>query len=219
MSTEMEVDASAPEVMMAFYKRLYPFKSIFNWLNHQHAPTRLFTHREFAFTLQGDVYLRYNSFTNAEELKKQIVRLNPSRFEIGAIYNARPRDKKTLRTGALQPVQRELVFDIDMTDYDEIRTCCSGKGICKRCWGFIAVAVKILDQSLREQFGFRHLLWVYSGRRGIHCWVSDPEAMMLTDEQRKALMGWLEVIKGGQDMAKKVNVRGPQGRPLHPSLQ
>ena len=107
---------------------------------------------------------------------------------------------------------------LDMTDYDEIRTCCSGKGICKRCWGFIAVAVKILDQSLREHFGFRHLLWVYSGRRGIHCWVSDQEALMLTDEQRKAIMGWLEVIKGGQNMAKKVNVRGP-GRLLHPSLQ
>lgn len=215
---QAEDDVSTPEVMMAFYKRLYPFKSVFNWLNHQHAPTRLFTHREFAFTLLGDVYIRYNSFANSEELKKQVVRLNPSRFEIGAVYNARPRDKKTLRAGALQPLQRELVFDIDMTDYDEIRTCCSGKGICKLCWGFIAVAVKILDQSLREHFGFRHLLWVYSGRRGIHCWVSDQEAMMLTDEQRKAIMGWLEVIKGGQDMTKKVNIR-TSGRPLHPSLQ
>lgn len=31
--------------------------------------------------------------------------------------------------------------------------------------------------------------------------------MNLTDEQRKAIMGWLEVIKGGKEMAKKVNVR------------
>ena len=116
------------------------------------------------------------------------------------------------------PLQRELVFDIDMTDYDAIRTCCSGKGICKRCWGFIAVAVKILDNTLREQFGFRHLLWVYSGRRGIHCWVSDDDAMQLTDDQRKAVMGWIEVIKGGRDMTKKVNVRA-HNRPLHPSLQ
>ncbi|THH01494.1 hypothetical protein EW145_g6899 [Phellinidium pouzarii] len=218
MSMQVEDDVSSLEVMMAFYKRLYPFKSVFNWLNHQHAPTRLFTHREFAFTLQGDVYIRYNSFSSAEELKKQVLRLNPSRFEIGAVYNARPRDKKTLRPGALQPLQRELVFDIDMTDYDEIRTCCTGKGICQRCWGFISVAVKILDSMLREQFGFKHLLWVYSGRRGIHCWVSDLEAMALTDEQRKALMGWMEVIKGGVDMTKKVNVR-MHNKPLHPSLQ
>lgn len=217
---QMEDDVSSPEVMMTFYRRLYPFRSIFAWLNHQHTPNRLFTHREFAFTLQGDVYLRYNSFSTADELRKQVMRLNPSRFEIGAIYNARPRDKKTLRAGVLQPLQRELVFDIDMTDYDEIRTCCSGKGICKRCWGYIAVAVKILDASLRLQFGFRHILWVYSGRRGIHCWVSDVEAMMLTDEQRKAIMGWLEVIKGGQYIPKKVNMRGSQNRlGLHPSLR
>ena len=77
------------DMMLTFYQRLYPFKSIFSWLNHEHSPTKLFTHREFAFTLQGDVYLRYNSFANAEELKKQVCALNPTRFEIGPVYSAR----------------------------------------------------------------------------------------------------------------------------------
>jgi DNA primase small subunit len=54
-------------------------------------PTRQWTHREFAFTLQGDIYLRYNSFNNADEMKKEVIRLNPSRFEIGAVYSARVR--------------------------------------------------------------------------------------------------------------------------------
>lgn len=31
--------------------------------------------------------------------------------------------------------------------------------------------------------------------------------MDLTDEQRKSIMGWLEVVKGGKDMIKKVDVR------------
>ena len=122
-----------------------------------------------------------------------------------------------MRAGAFTPQQRELVFDIDMTDYDSIRTCCSGKGICKRCWAFISAAVKVLDSGLRSTFGYKHILWVYSGRRGIHCWVSDREAMELTDEQRRALVGWMTVVQGGKEMHKKVDVRGqgakPNGRP------
>ena len=54
-------------------------------------PTRLFTHREIAFTLQNDVYLRYNSFTTSEDLRKEIMRLVPTRFEIGPVYSAKVR--------------------------------------------------------------------------------------------------------------------------------
>jgi DNA primase small subunit len=52
-------------------------------------PTRQFTHREFAFTLQNDAYLRYQSFHSHEELRKEVLRLNPSRFEIGPMYSGR----------------------------------------------------------------------------------------------------------------------------------
>lgn len=54
-------------------------------------------------------------------------------------------------------------------------------------------------------------------------WIGDKEAMELSDDERKAVVSWLEVIKGGKDMEKKVNVRlgGGKNGPgvLPPSIQ
>lgn len=58
---------------------------------HCAAPSKNMTNREFSFTLQNDVYLRYKSFSTADELKKDVVLHNPSRFEIGPVYSARVR--------------------------------------------------------------------------------------------------------------------------------
>ena len=128
-----------------------------------------------------------------------------------------PRDKKTVRAGAFNPMLRELVFDIDMTDYDPVRTCCSNADICKKCWVFIAAAVQVLDSAIRDEFGYQKLLWVYSGRRGIHLWISDKEAMELSDQQRKVLVSWLTIIYGGKESSKKLNLH--YGGKLPPSLQ
>ncbi len=68
--------------------------------------------------------------------------------------------------------------------------------------------------NFAEDFGFKHLLWVYSGRRGIHLWISDPAALALSDDQRKAIVNYVELIKGGAKMDKKVDLK----RPLHPSI-
>ena len=202
--------------MRAFYQRLFPFRYLFQWLNHSPTPQNDFAHREFAFTLPNDAYLRYQSFPTADLLRKQCIQMLPSRFEIGPMYSTNPRDRKTLRkASAFRPLMKELVFDIDMTDYDDIRTCCTGASICHRCWAFITMAIKVVDVALREDFGFSHIMWVYSGRRGAHAWVCDKRARLMDDQKRRAIAGYLELLKGGDQGGKKVNVR----RPLHPHLE
>ncbi|PLW16705.1 hypothetical protein PCANC_20194 [Puccinia coronata f. sp. avenae] len=209
-------DLKDPHVMMNFYRRIFPWKQLFLWLNHDHVPNYLFTHREFAITLQNDAYLRYNSYSSYIELQKDIIRLNPTRFEIGPTYSAAPKDRKTIPKASFKPILRELVFDIDLTDYDDIRRCCSDKKICTQCWKFVALAVEVLDLTLRHDFGYQHLLWVYSGRRGAHCWVSDEEAMRLTDDQRKAIVNYINIFKaGGSKFGLKVDLKNP----LHPMVE
>ncbi|KAI1475947.1 prim-pol domain-containing protein [Daldinia eschscholtzii] len=211
----IRTNAADPEVMRTFYQRFFPWRYLFQWLNHSPTPTNDFGHREFAFTLQGDIYSRYNSFPSADLLRKDVLRLLPSRFEIGPVYTTNPRDRKTLRnSSAFKPLSKELCFDIDLTDYDDIRTCCDKANICNRCWQFITMAIKVVDVALREDFGFKHIMWVYSGRRGAHAWVCDKKARTMDDQKRRSIAGYLEVIRGGAQSGKKVNV----WRPLHPHL-
>lgn len=194
----------------------------------------------------------------------------PVKIDIGAVYTVKPKDRKTFKDQVFRPVERELVFDIDMTDYDDVRTCkpytftlilgCGqiklfsihirGAAICLKCWDFMTISIKIIDRALRgihfyqiltkDDFGFKHLMWVYSGRRGnsiqytfiffgVHCWVSDKEARQLNSEGRRAVVSYLEVIKvnrlinlngnqkGGASVNRKLNL--PIGKvPLHPSM-
>ena len=206
---------SDPQIMLQFYSRLFPFRQLFQWLNHGIKPSPDFANREFAFTLSNDAYLRYQSYPTADLLRKDILRLNPSRFEIGPVYTTNPRDKKALRkSSAFRPLLKEIVLDLDLTDYDDVRTCCSKANICPKCWPFATMSIKVVDAALREDFGFEHIMWVYSGRRGVHAWISDKDARELDDEERKALTGYLEVIKGGVQGGKRVNPK----RPLHPHL-
>ncbi|EDQ84899.1 uncharacterized protein MONBRDRAFT_39071 [Monosiga brevicollis MX1] len=203
-----------PLLLQQYYLRLFPYGKYFKWLSYGGVDKKEFENREFSFTLKDDVYVRYQSFADMSELKEGRVVLISTLAGI-VPEQEKPKDHKKIKSSEFYPVAKELVFDIDMTDYDEIRTCCSGAAICHKCWGFMTAAVKVLDAALREDFGFQHLLWVYSGRRGIHCWVCDKRARLLSQEARGAVAEYLQLVRGGDQTAKKVSLTSP----LHPCAE
>jgi DNA primase small subunit len=77
----------------------------------------------------------------------------------------------------------------------------------------MSVAVKLLDAALREDFGFKHIMWVYSGRRGVHCWVADRRARLMTNDARSAVAEYLSCYTGNGN--RKVNL----SYPLHPRMR
>lgn len=83
-----------------------------------------------------------------------------------------------------------------MNDYDDVRTCCSGKKVCTKCWKLLITAVEIIERALAEDFGFEQLMFVFSGGRGLHIWVNDRRARELKDSVRKGLVDYLELVTG-----------------------
>lgn len=207
--------------------RLFPYDAMFRWLSYGQDPDApasitndkdFFSHREWSFTIEDDIYIRYQSFVDKEEMIAAIQKRQPHKIDIGAVFSGCPKDHNTIKPELFYPVERELVFDIDMTDYDDIRTCCKGADICHRCWPYMTMAVKVLNRALKQDFAFQHILWVYSGRRGIHCWISDPVARSLSNEARSAIVDYLMVSTGSSENSDK-RLKSTFGSNMHPALR
>jgi DNA primase small subunit len=208
------------DLLRVYYGRLFPYDTLFNWLSYGNDPTKdnnviekdFFARREFSFTIEDDIYIRYQSFRDCSELTSAIQKRQPHKIDIGAVFTLPPKDHNAVKAEAFKTVERELVFDIDMTDYDDIRTCCTGANICRRCWPYMTMAIKVIDEILREDFGYQHVLWIYSGRRGVHCWVCDESARSLPNEARAAVVEYMSV---------EADKKSKQGLvyPFHPMIR
>ena len=62
------------------------------------------------------------------------------------------------------------------------------------------IAREIMAAILEEDFDFHQIMWVFSGRRGLHCWVFDDRARALDRRCRDAVLGYCRVLKGENPM-------------------
>lgn len=74
--------------------------------------------------------------------------------------------------------------------------------------------MKIISDTLVDDFDFSNLLWVFSGRRGIHAWVCDEAARAMTNEMRSAVVAYCNIGVGNEN----ANIL-KLDYPLHPRLR
>jgi DNA primase small subunit len=174
-----------PPVMQRYYRKAYPCEEIFQWL------TQPKLKREWAFRLaDGDVVIRHKTMQSPTELRNYLCSPNPTdrlsvvnQIDIGALYDSSSLSK----TEYTKPLQKEIVMDIDLDVYDDVRLCgCKGGDqICLQCWQLVVCAARALHFILIERFGFKEsdMLWVYSGRRGLHVWIMNCRELDNTARQ------------------------------------
>lgn len=154
---------SSENELKLYYKKIFPAELIFKILD-------INARREVSFFTQSGNYIRYLTFDSVDAFREKLEHTNPMKMDLGPTYDIPP----SKSNGAV-PVSRELVFDIDLTDYP--RDCCKEKTVCEKCYEKIKCAVKILDYILSNEFGFKKYGFVFSGRRGVHCWVLEMKDM------------------------------------------
>uniref|UniRef100_A0A0D9R9K0 DNA primase n=1 Tax=Chlorocebus sabaeus TaxID=60711 RepID=A0A0D9R9K0_CHLSB len=201
--TKMSDPTKLPKLFKRYYQRLFPYSLYCNWLNYS-SVVKNYSQRYGFFTLKDDIYIRYQSFNNQSDLEKEMQKMNPYKIDTGTVYSHRPNQHNTVNLGAFQAQEKELVFDTDMTDYDNVRRCCSSADTCSKCCILMTTAICITDTALREDFGFKHRLWVYSRSRGVYCWVCDIRK--LSSVVHSGIVEYLSLVKHGQDVKKKVQL-------------
>jgi len=153
--------------------------------------------REFAVTTTKGYYKRYLSFANAKDLSIYLCNNIPDKLHIGPVHDGKILKQKTAN---MQPTGREFIIDIDMDSYDDVRVCCQGNQICKKCWVYIKCAFYVFKYIFEKEFKVSILL-VFSGGRGAHFWVSNPIFFQFSGTQRLNVFKYINLFQG-----KKINL-------------
>jgi DNA primase small subunit len=163
-----------------------------------------FSVREFGFVSLTGKFFRNISFEDPRALQDFLIDRTPIHAYIGAFFNEPPSRETPIHT--LEWKGHELVFDIDLDEYDAVRKyvcdCQGADQVCIRCWQLINLAIFIIDETLRFDFGMENIIWLFSGRRGIHGWVTDKIGFSLNQVQRKSIIDYLSILHGEDETAR-----------------
>ncbi|MCK4973246.1 MAG: hypothetical protein KAS52_07985, partial [Candidatus Heimdallarchaeota archaeon] len=176
------------KVLSEYYETKFPIDKFMSFIGLSN-----FKNREFGFVVGQDRFVRNISFQNTEKLLEFMVNNSVKHAYVGAVYDTAPSKEYPIQK--IKWNYREFIYDIDIDEYDLVRTCgCQGDQYCKECWSLVQDAAVFIDQTMREDFGFKDIIWIFSGRRGVHGWVRDSITQEFDQRQRLAILDYLTFI-------------------------
>ena len=187
-----------------YYSMIFPSAELSKWF-----PS--IKDRLIRYMVEGGDW-RNLHITSQNSFKSTVVTLSSKiqRMDIGSVLSGREKNAQSNEAGTSSTVDvytkyswRELVFDCDLSDYDNIREkhcACSGKKTCcDSCWVLAYVAMKCIEYVIHSECGYSDYFVVFSGRRGAHFWVHDKNACKLSAKTRSALIKRITSVADAPD--------------------
>ena len=182
--------AGATDALALYYAKFFPTDVLCALLSRDWRGESKLAKRELCIENVDQCYIRWLSVSSHEQLKAVFKEKRVEKFHTGAIFSNEPRFKK--KGLEMTPNERELVFDIDVNDYDVWGIDANDVDSCDYAWPIVAFGMKMVKHVLQNHFGFKNMLLVYSGRRGAHMSVYDARACVLTDCARSELVSYMQ---------------------------
>jgi len=201
-----------PFTAAEYYAHHYPYEKLVKLLTRNGDKLE---DCEFAIegkTASGDkLYKRYVSVRGSSELRDAVCRFpGVKAFHFGAFYS-NGSAKEAVKSGESVPVRRVLSFDIDLTDLEFLSLKDADGSVsaekCDEAYPVSAAAAYIVRTVMRKAFGFREILVVYSGRRGVHVHVFDDKAMGLNDDERSVVLDYVNCGMAKTELHAPAGVR------------
>lgn len=177
-----------PDLIRDYYQNYFPMDEFLSFIGLSD-----FQNREFGFVVERDIFIRNISFPTSKHLQDFMVENAVKHAYVGAVYEEPPSKQHPIQKNKW--LYREFIFDLDIDEYDLVRTCgCSGDMYCVDCWSLIQDAAIFIDKTMREDFGYSNIVWIFSGRRGVHGWILDREPRTFDQQLRVAILNYLTMI-------------------------
>lgn len=147
---------------------------------------------------ESDAMIRFQQYGNMEAAIKGVQKMVAFRVQVGALWRKSPNNTGVTKEEAFPDIAlySELRFDIDFEDQVFLSgvKChpLSGREF-NVAWLICKVQQSILHGAMEKEFGFKCLLFVFSGRRGWHLWVCDKRAMELSSTAREAILDFVSI--------------------------